>query len=183
MSTYRGEQPTDGRARRETSYGQHKVWPEYRTEYQRAKAFDEALRTLAWVVIIAAMAVALAVGCTRSAHAGGWGTLPADAYRLCFVDDNNVPDCLYRVSDFDTLRFCPGTGDALHQPSPPGVLLVGFTDALTGEFTLTRVQPYEWRQYQASADWIVVGIPQQGSFADGFESPDFGPLACDEYRT
>jgi hypothetical protein len=81
------------------------------------------------------------------------------------------------VSDFDTLRFCPGTGDALHQPSPPGLLLVGFTDALTGDFTLVRAQRYEWRQYQQIERWILVGpAAQQGSFADGFES-------CDEYRT
>jgi hypothetical protein len=181
VSTYRGE-PTEGRTRRELSPQDRSAWQQYKTEHARAKAFDDALRTLAWVVIVLALAVGLAVGCTRSAHASGWGTLPADAHRLCFVDDGGA-DCLFRVSDFDTLRFCPGTGDALHQPSPPGVLLVGFTDALTGEFTLTRVQAYEWRQYQASADWIVVGIPHQGSFADGFESPDFGPLACAEYRT
>lgn len=176
MSTYRGEPPTDGRARRAMSPEDRSAWQRYKSEYARAKAFDEALRALAWVVLVLAIVIGLAVGCARSARAGDWGTLPDDALQLCFIDDGAF-DCLYRVSDFDTLRFCPGTGDALHQPSPPGLLLVGFTDALTGEFTVVRAQPYQWRQYQGIDRWILVGIDAlQGSFADGFES-------CDEYRT
>lgn len=181
MSTYRHKDNEEGRAVRSMSGDGRSLWQEFQTEYRRAKRRDEALQTLAFVVLVLGTFIALAIGCSREARAGGWGTLPADAYRVCFVDDGQW-DCLYRVSDFNTLRFCPGTGDPLNQPSPPGLLLVGFTDGMTGEFTLVRTQPYEWRQYQPSQDWIVVGMPQQGSFADGFEDPAHG-LVCDEYRT
>jgi hypothetical protein len=153
------------------------AWAAERRERRRLEDQVAIARVTAICLLLFLLFVGTVVGCSRNAHAGGWGTLPQDAYRLCFLLDGEA-ECLNRVSDFDTLRFCPGTGDALNQPSPPGLLLVGFTDAITGAFTLVRAQAYQWRNYQPYEGRIAVGLDESvmGSFSDGFES-------CDEYRT
>jgi hypothetical protein len=152
------------------------AWAAEKRERRRLEDEAAVARVTAIVLLGFLLFVCVVVGCSR-AQAGGWGTLPQDAYRLCFLLDGES-ECLNRVSDFDTLRFCPGTGDALNQPSPPGLLMVGFTDALTGTFTLVRAQAYQWRNYQPYEGRIAVGLDESvmGSFSDGFES-------CDEYRT
>lgn len=173
--TYRPDSGAE--SRRELTPMERAAWAAEKRERRRLEDQAAIARATAACLLLFLLFVGTVVGCSREARATGWGTLPEGAYRLCFANDGDF-DCLNRVSDFDTLRFCPGTGDALNQPSPPGLLLVGFTDALTGTFTLVRAQVYQWRQYQAYEGRIVVGLDESvmGSFSDGFES-------CDEYRT
>lgn len=167
----------DGRARRELTPMERIGWSNWQRERKRIQDRNaNALMILIgvlWLMVVASLAAIT----SSKANAGSWGTLPETAQRVCFLDDG-AWDCLFRVSDFDTLRFCPGTGDALHQPSPPGLILVGFTDPYTEAFTVVRHQAYQWRQLQEYEGRIVIGLDPDvlGSFADGFED-------CDEYRT
>lgn len=168
----------DGITPRTLTPAEQAGWAAYQQQRRRAEdARRNWLAVALGLLLLLIFASLVAIISSKPAHAGGWGTLPASALRVCFIDDGQF-DCIDRVSGFDTLRFCPGTGDALAQPSPPGVLLIGFTDAWTGAFDLVRAQPYQWRQLQDADGRIVVGIDRDtiGSFADGFE-------ACDEYRT
>jgi hypothetical protein len=173
--TYRPESGAE--SRRTLNAFERAAWQAEKRERRRLEDQAATLRVVAILLLGLLLFIGTVAGCSRTAQATGWGTLPEGAYRLCFVDDGAF-DCLNRVSDFDTLRFCPGTGDALNQPAPPGLLLVGFTDAYTGTFTVVRQQVYQWRQYQAYEGRIVVGLDETvaGSFSDGFET-------CDEYRT
>lgn len=167
----------EGRARRTLTNLERSGWQAHVRERRRVEERDALLRVIAAVVLALLTIAGLGALLSRSAHASGWGTLPPAALRVCFVDDGQW-ECLNRVSDFDTLRFCPGTGDALNQPSPPGVIRVGFTDPATGAFTEVRAQPYQWRQLQPYEGRIVVGLDESvaGASGDGFED-------CDEYRT
>lgn len=170
---------SDGRTRRELTPLESAHWSHWTRERRRIKDRNANFLGILISVLLLLVIASLAAITSSKAHAqpSAWGTLPVTALRLCFVDDGEF-DCLYRVSDFDTLRFCPGTGIALHQPSPPGLLMVGFTDAFTSEFTVVRTQAYQWRQLQEYEGRIVIGLGPDviGSFADGFED-------CDEYRT
>lgn len=168
----------DGVTQRTLTPDQRAGWAAYQEQRRRAAAERRNALTIVLSILLLLIGASLvSIISSKPAHAGGWGTLPADALQVCFVDNGQF-ECLNRVSDWDTLQFCPGTGDALHQPSAPGVILVGFTDGLTGVFTLVRQQAYQWRQYQSFEGRVVVGLDESvaGSFSDGFES-------CDEYRT
>jgi hypothetical protein len=174
--------PTDdGRSRRELTPAERIGWSNWQRERKRIQERNANLQaTLIAVLLVIIFTSLVAINASKAhaqTHATTWSTLPETALRVCFIDDG-AWDCLYRVSDFDTLRFCPGTGDALHQPSAPGMVMVGFTDPVDGTFMVVRQQAYQWRQLQPYEGRIVIGVDPDvlGSFADGFED-------CDEYRT